>query len=159
MSVEEAEDLATEHLVARAGALDERAPLCLRDRLDRMEEDGAGADRVGVHGPSVNVLARILGKARAVARRGRTSCPDGSRPPSLVSAEAEALASQIRPELCCGVLFLEGRPEPGAGVRPRAVGGGPRQSEGLGGLLHWQSGEIVELDEVGREGVLRREGV
>ena len=43
--------------------------------------------------------------------------------------------------------------DPGAGVSPVAVGGGPRDPERLGGLLDAQPGEVAELDQPGRLGV------
>src|SRR3954462_14022630 len=43
----------------------------------------------------------------------------------------------------------DGVPEPGAGVRPVAVSGGPGQAEGGGRLLDRQPGEVAQFNHPG----------
>jgi hypothetical protein len=52
---------------------------------------------------------------------------------------------------------IDRHPEPASGVRPVLLGGGGRDAERGGGLLGGESGEVPELDQLGRARILRFE--
>jgi hypothetical protein len=61
--------------------------------------------------------------------------------------------------LCRLVGVVQPAIEPGLGVGPVPVGGSPRKSERLGGLLVGEAREATELDEVGLDRVFASQEV